>query len=162
MDALFVAGVVFLLVFASVIIFGAPYLPTLSKRIDDALYLLALQPGQTFLELGSGDGRLLIAAAEKGIHGIGYELNPLLVLYSRARTWKYRKLITIKWANYWTTEWERADAIYVFLLPKYMDKLNKKVVQYSNKKPLTVVSFAFMMPDKVPSNELKSMFQYKY
>jgi hypothetical protein len=72
--------------FAGVILFGAPYLPTLKPQIHAALELANLRPGQTLIELGCGDGRVLIAAAHTGIKSIGYELNPLLALIAWIRT----------------------------------------------------------------------------
>jgi hypothetical protein len=38
---------------------------------------------RSFVDLGSGDGRIVLAAGKHGFHGVGYELNPWLVLYSR-------------------------------------------------------------------------------
>jgi SAM-dependent methyltransferase len=149
-------------IFALVILFGAPFLPTLSNKVDDAIELLELKPGQTMLELGSGDGRLLIAAAKKGIYSVGYELNPLLVIYSKLKSWKYRKFITISWGNYWNKSWPEADGMYVFLLNPYMSKLHNKVVQYTKKRKLTLVSFAFKIPEKEYDLEKESMFRYKY
>jgi hypothetical protein len=155
-------AVIFILLFAGVVAFGAPFLPTLSKRVEDAIDLLDLKSGQKFLELGSGDGRLLRAAAKKGIYSVGYELNPLLVIYSYLASVKYRKFITIKWGNYWNKKWPEADAMYVFLLNPYMSKLHKKVVQYTKNKPFTVVSFAFPITEIKPTKEINGMFQYRY
>jgi 16S rRNA A1518/A1519 N6-dimethyltransferase RsmA/KsgA/DIM1 with predicted DNA glycosylase/AP lyase activity len=148
--------------FAGVTMFGAPYLPTLSKRVEDAIKLMELQSGQTFLELGSGDGRLLSALAKKGVYSVGYELNPMLVIYSKILNFKHRKYVTIRWANYWNEEWPKADAMYVFLLNPYMSKLHNKVVQYANKRKFTVVSFAFKITEKEPESEINGMYKYVY
>jgi len=161
-EIVFIVGVIVVMLFAGVVAFGAPFLPTLSKRVDDAIELLELEPGQLFIELGSGDSRLQIAAAKKGIKSIGYELNPLLVMYAKIRSFRYRKLVTVKVANYWLIDWPEADAMYVFLLNPYMQKLHNRIVQRKSNKPLTVVSFAFKIPKKEPSREVNSMFQYKY
>jgi SAM-dependent methyltransferase len=72
--------------FAAVIFFGAPYLPTLRPQIQAAFALLELKPGQTLLELGCGDGKVLVAAAEAGYKAVGIELNPILALVAWART----------------------------------------------------------------------------
>ena len=162
MEFVLVVGLISILLFAGVVAFGAPFLPTLSKRVDDAIKLLDLKPGQTFLELGCGDGRLLKAAAKKGIYSVGYELNPILVVYAYFSNWKYKKLVTVRWGNYWNTNWPKADAVYVFLLNPYMSKLHKKVTQYSKNRKFTVVSFAFQINEKEPSTEINGMFQYKY
>src|SRR5690606_558532 len=111
--------------FVFVIFYGAPYLPTFKKSVDEALDLIDLQAGQTLLELGCGDGRVLIAAAERGLKVVGYELNPLLAALSWVRTRKYAGRVQVVWGNYWTKSFpESADGIFVFLLQKYMPKLD--------------------------------------
>ena len=71
--------------FTFVVLFGAPFLPTLKDRVPEAIKLIGLKEGETLLELGSGDGRVLRCAAENGLNAIGYELNPLLVIYSKIK-----------------------------------------------------------------------------
>lgn len=162
MTIILIASVVCLFLFAGVVLVGAPYLPTLKRRVDDGLDLLDLKPGQTLLELGSGDGRVLRSAAKRGIHGVGYELNPLLVVYSRVASWRYRKLVTVKWGNYWRTTWPESDGMYVFLLQPYMSKLHKEVVQYTKHKPYRVVSFGFSILEKKATAEKNGMYLYTY
>lgn len=147
--------------FGFVVAFGAPYLPTLRHQSLTALDLLDLQPGQTLLELGSGDGRVLKAAARRGLNAVGYELNPLLVVLSRLSTWRYRRQVKIIWGNYWLQPWPKADGIFVFLLNKYMAKLDTKVVQYSYK-PVKLVSFAFAVPGRLPDQTKAGLYLYWY
>lgn len=149
------------LLFGFVVAFGAPYLPTLQPRTRDALDLLALQPGQTMLELGCGDGRVLRAAAKQGIRGIGYELNPLLVLTAKLVTWQYRAQVKIRWANYWRLPLPQSDGVYVFLLDRYMARLDQKVRQ-ELKPPVHLVSFAFEIPGKRAIKQKNGLFLYKY
>ena len=154
-------GIFLFLIFSFVILFGAPFLPTLKKQAEAALELLDLRPGDTLLELGSGDGRILRMAAERGIRGIGYELNPLLVWYSQARNWRYRKLISFKCRNYWTVRLPPADGIFVFLLDKYMPKLDTKI-RAELKPPVKLVSYAFKIPGKKIFKQKNGLFLYKY
>jgi hypothetical protein len=159
---LFIIGLIsVVLMFGVVIIFGAPYLPTLKKRTEDALTLLDLKPGQVLLELGSGDGRVLKAAAKLGIRSIGYEINPLLVIVSRLACWRYRKLITIKWRNYWQVKLPSCDAVFVFLLDRFMQKLDKKLSR-ELERPFKLVSFAFQIPGLRPEAEKNGLFLYNY
>lgn len=153
----------FVLLFGFVVFFGAPYLPTLSKQTQEALDLLDLKPGQTLLELGSGDGTVLLAAARRGIRCIGYELNPVLVGISKLVTWRYRKLVTIKMGNYWSVQWPKTDGIYVFLLQKYMSKLDTKVTQEAAKHgQIRLVSFAFTIPHRKPKKQLGGLTLYEF
>ena len=152
--------IVVLICFTGVLLVGAPYLPTLTPQVKTALELANLKEGQTLLELGCGDGKVLIAAAEQGINVIGIELNPLMALISWLRTRKYRNARII-WGNFWSRSLYDADAIFVFLLPKYMEKLNTKIVQ-STGKPVKLVSFAFQIPSKKPAKIKDDIYLYKY
>jgi hypothetical protein len=154
-------GLLLLLCFGVVIFFGPPYLPTLNGQIETALKLLDLQAGETLLELGSGDGRVMLAAAKKGLKVTGIELNPVLVVVSRIVTWRYRKQVRIIWGSYWSSLWPRADAIFAFMLPKYMTRLDKQIEKWVPK-PVTLASFAFSIPGKEPVTKLKGVFLYKY
>jgi SAM-dependent methyltransferase len=87
--------------FSFVLLFGAPFLPTLKPQIESALALLDLRPDQVMLELGCGDGRVLIAAAERGICGIGYELNPILAFIAWLRTRRFKGKVKVYCVDYW-------------------------------------------------------------
>ena len=159
--ALIIIGIIVFIIFNFVIIFGAPFLPTLKHQVPKAVELLDLKPGQTLIELGSGDGRVLIYAAQAGLNVVGFELNPLLAIYSWIRTRKYGKKVRIIWGNYWKKPWPETDGIFVFLLDPYMNKLNKKIIQrYKNE--IKLVSFAFKIPERKHDVESKGLYLYKY
>lgn len=162
MLVLAVIAIWLILLFGFVVFFGAPYLPTMKKQRLAALELLDLDPGQTLLELGSGDGSVLRAAASKGIKVVGYELNPLLVIVSYFRTIKYRKYVQIKWGNYWNEIWPRADGVYAFILDRYMEKLDKKIVQNYPEQKVKLASYAFKIPNKEPIAQKRGVFLYEY
>src|SRR5688572_25475247 len=94
--------------FAGVLLFGAPYLPTLRPQVKAALELAELRKGETLLELGCGDGKVLIAAARQGIKAVGYELNPLLALLAWLRTRRYGGNVKVVWGNFWREDWPPA------------------------------------------------------
>ncbi len=156
-----IIAIVLVVCFSGVLLFGAPYLPTLKPQMTSALKLAGLQPGQTLLELGCGDGRVLIAAAQQGYNAVGYELNPLLALLAWARTWRYRSQVRVVWGDYWRAEWPPAEAIFTFLLPRYMAKLDKKCQDYPHR-PVRLVSFAFEIPSRKPRRKQNGVFVYDY
>jgi SAM-dependent methyltransferase len=153
--------IVLAICFGGVLLVGAPYLPTLGPQVEAALKLADLKPGDTLLELGCGDGKVLIAAAQQGIKVIGYELNPLLAALAWLRTRRYRRQVRIIWGNFWRQPWPAAAAIFTFLLPRYMSKLNKKVIQYPHK-PVKLVSFAFDIPGLTPIKQKSGVYLYDY
>jgi 16S rRNA A1518/A1519 N6-dimethyltransferase RsmA/KsgA/DIM1 with predicted DNA glycosylase/AP lyase activity len=153
--------IIVVLAFGLVLLIGAPFLPTLNNQIEDIFELIDLKPGDLLLELGSGDGRILRAAAKRGIKTIGYEINPLLVLYSQFLSWPHRKLITIHWKNFWNISVASADGIYIFLLDPYMNKLDKKIMSEITK-PIKVVSFTFAFPNRQPIKRINGLRLYLF
>lgn len=152
---------IIILCFGFVLVYGPPYLPTLTKQMHVALKLADLQPGQTLLELGCGDGKVLIAAAKQGVLATGYELNPLLVVICKIRCWRYRKLVRVYWANFWTQTFPPTDVIFIFGLPRLMQKLDTKIVEEA-RKPVKLVSFAFEIPTRIASKQQDGVYRYDY
>ncbi len=153
--------IIVVLVFGLVVFIGPPYLPTTRKQIDSALDMLQLQEGQTLLELGSGDGRVLLAAAKRGWKCVGIEANPILVTLSYLITLKYRDRVRLVWGSYWGPPWPRADAVFTFMLPKYMAKLDQRMEQWRPEK-VRLASFAFTIPGKEPVETRDGVYLYEY
>lgn len=145
-----------------VVFFGPPYVPTLRRNMESALDLLNLKSGETMLDLGSGDGRVLLAAAKRGANVVGIELSPLLVIISWLRTRRYRKQVRIIWGNYFTTEWPRADAIFTFMIQRQMGELDDRIEEWRGKRAVRLASFAFPIPGKKPAATRNGVFLYEY
>lgn len=161
MSVILIIGTVIVWCFGFVLISGAPYLPTLKKQIDAALDLANLKPGDTIIELGCGDGRVLLAAAKQGLIAVGYELNPILFMIAWLRSLPYRKKVKVIWGNFWKKKWPKAQAIYVFLLPRLMDKLDDKIVS-EQVVGLKVISFAFKFNGHNPIAQKDGVFLYSF
>ena len=69
---------------AAILDVPTPYVPSTQGNVDEMLRLAAVQPKDVVYDLGSGDGRIVIAAARDwGARGVGVELDPKLVAESR-------------------------------------------------------------------------------
>lgn len=158
---IFFTALVIVIMFALVIFFGPPYVPTLRRQAEVALDLLDMNPGETLLELGSGDGRVVLAAAKRGYNVVGIELNPLLFIISLIVTRKYRSQVRLIWGTYWGKPWPRADAIFTFMLPRYMGKLDQRIELW-HPKPIKLASFAFTVPDREPLATKEGIYLYQY
>lgn len=161
MTFLLVVVLVLAALFGLVVLVGPPYLPTMRQQTDAALDLLDLKPGETLLELGSGDGRVMLAAAKRGLKVVGIELNPLLAAFSVLVTWRYRKQVRVIWGSYWGKSWPRADAIFTFMLSKYMSRLDTRIEQW---RPAStrLASFAFKIPGRQPVRGKAGVYLYEY
>jgi len=140
---------------------GAPYLPVLKSEHEALLDLCELSTGDTLLDLGSGDGRFLKAAVKRGYKTIGYEINPFLYAISIIVTWPERDHVKIYLGDYWNVKLPEVDAIYVFLIDRFMPKLDQKLSKEITK-PTTVVSFVFAIPDRKPDKVTRNAFLYRY
>lgn len=147
---------------------GAPFVPTSSKMIHDILEKANLKKGQTFIELGSGDGRVVrFAVKHYGVSGIGIEFHPLLVWYSNfVSKITGLKNITFKRQNFFSTDLSKANVLFLFLLPKALRKLRPKILKECKKGTL-VISHGFKIEDwnkylvKTQKRELFPTYYYK-
>lgn len=162
--ALLILGfVVFLFTF--VIFFGAPYLPSKRRQINIALDMLEVQKGSVIVDLGSGDGVFLKAAAAKGAVVYGYELNPILYIVSLVRCWRYRSRVHIRLGNFWHAPLPGGTTgVYSFLLGRFMHRLETKITQESIrlKRPLKLACFTFDIPGRPVIRSEEAVFLYAF
>lgn len=116
---------------------GAPYVP-MKRPIVDTLFDRVLPSwavksgrgssgaqgplaGLRLVDFGSGDGRIVAAAASHGMQAVGYELNPYLVFLSRLRNSRALAAAPgtaeIRWANAWGADLRRADVVTLYGRP---------------------------------------------
>lgn len=155
------AAILIILAYGAVLLFGAPYFPSLKPHTQAALDLLDLKKRQTVYDLGCGDGRFLRAAAKAGYRAVGYELNPFMFLISWVGTRKYGRRVKVRLGNFWQADISQADAIYIFLLDKYMSKLDDKL-QKEAKPGLKLASHTFKIPAKKIAKQKYGVYLYKY
>ena len=108
---------------------GAIFFPTSTRNVEMMLGMASLHGGERIADLGSGDGRIVIACARHGIHAEGYEINPILVYSSRRaiRRAGLEKLATVHWKSFWRADLAPFDAIFVYGIPYIMADLRKKL-----------------------------------
>jgi SAM-dependent methyltransferase len=106
----------------------APFVPTRMSSIKKVLQNAGVKKGKKFYELGSGDGRVVFEAAKLGAFSTGIEQSWIRILYSKWRA-SQQKLTNIKLihGNIFKKNYQDADIIYIYLLPKGIVKLETKL-----------------------------------
>ncbi|MCW1930416.1 MAG: protein-L-isoaspartate O-methyltransferase [Candidatus Kerfeldbacteria bacterium] len=147
--------------FASSGLRGAFFAPSDPRAIAQMIQMLELKPSDTILDIGSGDGRVVIALARAGVHAIGVEKNIFLVWISRLRI-RHNGLqnrAIIVHASIWSYSCRHLTGVTVFGIPYIMGRLEKKLQE---ELPLgaRVVSNRFIFPSWIPKRSQHNVHLY--
>ncbi len=137
----------------------APYYPTPDSIVVKMLDLGGLKPGEKMFDLGSGDGRIVIAAAQKfHAEAVGVELDKDLCRQSleRIRKLGLEKTAQIVNGDILKQDYSSADLVTVYLLPNPHDKV-QPLLERQLRKGARVVAHDFEFrgwtPEKVEDNQ---------
>jgi len=134
-----------------------PYVPTPDEVVAGMLQAAGVKKGDVVYDLGCGDGRIVIAAAQKfGTRGVGIDINPVRIQEARENAKKAGVSGLVKFIEQDLFEANIGDATVVtlYLLPAVNLKLRPKLLR--DLKPGTrVVSHSFDMGDWKPVKKLE-------
>lgn len=153
-------GVVVLSGFLYAVFFGAPYVPAFGRDLEELLDLSRVEKGTRFIDLGSGDGKVLLAAAKRGAHVTGYEINPILWLICQWRLRNYRQHATVYLRSMWHADITRADVVYMYLHTRWMDKMERKL-KAEARQGARVVSYVFAFAGLKQTHATRNAFVYE-
>jgi hypothetical protein len=131
-----------------------PYVPTPQVTVDEMLRLAGVGPGDFVMDLGSGDGRIVVTAARKfGARGMGVDLDFNLVIQSEesARQAGVQDRVKFRVQDLFKTDLSPATVITMYLLPSVTRKLRPLLLDL---KPGTrIVSHDFDLDDWKPDRK---------
>lgn len=163
---IFQIAILFILTIATLILFrsvinGAIYFPTEPKNVSVMVSLLAVKPGEKIADLGSGDGRVVIALARAGAEAHGYEINPLLVYQARKKIRRagLKSKAFIHYQSFWKADLSKFDAIAVYGFPNFFKRLGLKIKK-EMRPDARIVSNLFKFPDWHPSKTESGVYLY--
>jgi SAM-dependent methyltransferase len=147
LGALSVLVAVFLATTAWSAFSGAPFVPTDARNVATMIRIAGIREGEKVADLGSGDGRILIAAAKAGARAEGWEISPYLWLLS---LWNIRRAgvadrVRVHLGSYWDHAMTDADVVTLFLIGRKMPDMKTKLAA-ELPKGARVVSYAFPFP----------------
>lgn len=126
------------------------WVPTPQSLVERMLDMAQVTPDDYVIDLGSGDGRTVIAAAKRGARALGIEYNPEMVALARRNAEEAGVSGNTRFVqgDIFRTDFSAADVLTLYLLPNLNARLRPTILKM---KPGTrVVSHAFRMGDWPP------------
>ncbi|HEY7743053.1 MAG TPA: class I SAM-dependent methyltransferase [Burkholderiales bacterium] len=108
-----------------------PYLPSTQVAVDEMLRLAGTGPDDLVVDLGSGDGRVVIAAARDfGARGLGIEIDPKLVAESEANARRagVAERVAFRQGDVLRADYRAATVVTLYLLPNLVDQLKPRLL----------------------------------
>jgi ribosomal protein L11 methylase PrmA len=141
---------------------GAIYAPTGDNNVEIIKKLAEAQPAEKMVDLGSGNGKIVIAFAKDGIESHGYEINPLLVWFSRRQIKKLglQEKAFIHGESFWKANLSEFDVVTVFTLPHIMRALVPKIKK-ELKPSVRVIANAYGFRGIEPLKKENQVFLYE-
>ena len=133
------------------------WVPTPDALVERMLDMAEVKPGDRVVDLGSGDGKIAIAAARRGARARGIEYNPDLVAVSRRNAQTAGVQVDFQQGDIFQSDFRDADVVTLYLLPTLNERLRPILLEM---KPGTrVTSHQFTMggwqPDRTDEVETR-------
>lgn len=144
---------------------GAPWVPTSGRLVSRVLEMANLKQGEVLYDLGSGDGRIIIAAARDfGATAVGVEIEPFRAFWSRFKISQLHLSGKAKIVrrNFFDVDLKDADVVVLYLLQATNNKLQLKL-ERELKPSSRVVSVVWQFAgwELIRRDEKEMIFVYK-
>ncbi|MCL4338575.1 50S ribosomal protein L11 methyltransferase [Patescibacteria group bacterium] len=138
-----------------------PFVPSRKERIKAMIELSGVQPGEKSLDLGAGDGRIVIAFAQKGASASGVEIDNILfdIANHNVRKKRLEKKARIIKGDFWQEDFGKYDIITIWGLRRIMGRLEDKL-QKEAKPGCRILCNYFDLPTWPPAAEKENVFLY--
>ena len=142
--------------------YDMPYAPSSHSRIDNFLTLSQVRKGEKTLDLGAGDGRIVISFGKAGARAYGVEIDSILCKLAEYNIRKngLEKTAHIIHEDFWKVNLSTYDIISIYGLSLVMAKLERKV-KSECKSGCRVVCNYFPFPTLKPEKEKECVFLYR-
>ncbi len=145
-------------------VIGAPWVPTPNKRVRGMLELAQVSKDDILYDLGSGDGRIIIMAAEEfGAQSVGIEVDPIRIMLSKFRIKRrgLEKSVKVIRGNFFHISIKDATVVTLYqghgINQRIAEKLANDLTPGSR-----IVSYKFIFEDWIPiqTNIEDSLYLY--
>lgn len=140
---------------------GAWFEPSTEKQIENMITLLSIKPGERIVDLGAGDGRIVVALARHGAQAFGIEKDRKLVEKANqaiAEAQLSSKATMIQ-ANFWDVDLSSYDKVTIYQFRTVMGRLEEKLGRELPHQS-TIVSNTWQFPHWQPVKNLDEIYLY--
>lgn len=141
-------------------IFGAPWVPAFNQDIDELLDLARVKKGTHFIDLGCGDGKILLAAARRGAEVTGYEINPVMWLIAWLRLLPFGRRARVRLGTYWGHNLRPYSVIWLYLIDHHMPRMARKIRDEAQDNSY-IISYIFDFQGVKPYKKTRNSFVYR-
>ncbi|MDP1709571.1 MAG: methyltransferase domain-containing protein [Candidatus Komeilibacteria bacterium] len=143
------------------VVLGAPYVTMKPAILEQLIVAAKVLPGERAVDLGSGDGRIVIALARAGAEAHGYEINPILVWLSRRniRRAGLSGRAFIHGRSFRLVNFSSFNIVTIYGLKSIMKELESKL-QKELPKNGRVISHTFQFPSWPPAMRQNGIYLY--
>ena len=142
---LIIIGLILLIPTAYAAKIGAPYAPTFSAAIKQTFDYIELNDKDLVVDIGAGDGRVLLAANQRHAKALGYELSPIMaaIIWLRALG---KPHVKVRMSNFYKQKLpSQTTIIFAFLMPENMARVKDFLAKQDlpNLRYILVYAFPF-------------------
>lgn len=128
---------------------GAPYAPTFAAAYKRAFEYINLGSSDKIVDLGSGDGKVILEAARRGASGVGYELSPIFWIISSLRGMG-KKGVSFQMKNFYKLELPSdTTVVFAFLMPEHMNEIKDLLAKQTLPRAKYFLAYAFPLPKEI-------------
>ncbi|HEX5447952.1 MAG TPA: class I SAM-dependent methyltransferase [Candidatus Saccharimonadales bacterium] len=142
--------------------YDVPYVPSSGTKVATMMKLAQVVPGEMAVDIGSGEGKLVIEMAKRGAYATGIEIDEQRSLTSRARiaAAQLETRANIFRQDFWEHDLNRYDLIMVYGVPSIMERLGKKI-ENEAKPTVRVVTNHFEFPGWLTEKSEENVYLYR-
>lgn len=144
------------------VLIHVPYVPSTWHKINVMLELADPQFNDKMADLGSGDGRIVISFAKKGVESHGYEINSELALLAESKILDENldEKAFIHIADFWEEDLSDFSIVTIYGMTSIMEHLEKKLKR-ELKPGSRVLSAIFHFPNWTPIKQKDNVYLYQ-
>lgn len=141
--------------------YDIPFVPSSDDNVRIMVELAAGQSGGQAVDLGAGDGKVVVALAERGLKATGVEIDQSRfelakhVIMSR----RLESRANMVHESFWVHNLQPYDIIVLYGIPSIMERLKRKIINEASP-PCWVISNNFEFPDWQPAKSEGNVLLY--